>query len=125
VTAETSQNHGRSLCFTTQVTYLQGRGNQKEKQTMKLFQSKLFALFTVSAIAALFLAACGVAPAPVQEVSAPVHSHTGLHETALNIDESSPHAAAPDSDQAVSKNKKIDPLVFQQTVRKLWEDHVT
>jgi hypothetical protein len=30
VTAETSQNHGRTLCFTTQVYYLQGRGNQKE-----------------------------------------------------------------------------------------------
>jgi hypothetical protein len=25
-----SQNHGRILCFTTQVNYLQGRGNQKE-----------------------------------------------------------------------------------------------
>lgn len=92
---------------------------------MKLFQSKLFALFTVSAIVALLLAACGVAPAPVQEVSGPVHSHTEPHEAALNIDESSPHAAAPDSDQALSKNKKIDPLVFQQAVRKLWEDHVT
>jgi hypothetical protein len=125
VTAETSQNHGRSLCFTTQVTYLPGRGDQKEKQTMKLFQSKLFALFTVSAITTLLLAACGASPAPVQEVSEPVHSHTEPHETTLNIDESSLHTAAPDSNQAVSKNKRIDPLVFQQAVRKLWEDHVT
>ena len=28
--AESSQNHGRILYFTTQVNYLQGRGNQKE-----------------------------------------------------------------------------------------------
>src|SRR5918993_2337968 len=92
---------------------------------MKLYHSKLFALFTVSAITALLLAACGAASAPGQEVSGPGHSHTEPHEVALNIDESSPHAVAPDSDQALSKNKKIDPLVFQQAVRKLWEDHVT
>ena len=92
---------------------------------MKLFQSKLFALFTVTAITALLLAACGAAPVLVQEVSGPVHSHTEPHEAALNIDDASPHAAAPDSDHALSKNKKIDPLVFQQAVRKLWEDHVT
>ena len=92
---------------------------------MKLFQSKLFTLFTVSAIAALFLAACGVAPVPVQEASAPIHSDTEPHETTLNVAESSPHEAAPDVDQTASKTKKIDPLVFQQAVRKLWEDHVT
>ena len=72
---------------------------------MKLFHSKLFALFTVSAIVALLLAACGAALAPVQQVSGPVHSHTEPHEAALNIDESSPHAAAPDSDEALKKDK--------------------
>jgi hypothetical protein len=125
VTAETSQNHGRSLCFTTHGIYFQGRGNQKEKQTMKLFQSKLFALFAVGAIAAVLLAACGAATVPVQEVSEPVHSHTEPHQTTLNPAESSPHVEVVDFDQTVSKNKKIDPLVFQRAVRKLWEDHVT
>jgi hypothetical protein len=125
VTAETSQNHGRSLCFTTQINCLQGRGNQKEKQTMKLFQSKLFALFTVAAIAGLLLAACGAAPVHIQAIREQVHSDMESHETMLNISESSPHAADPHLDQAVSKKKTIDPLVFQQAVRKLWEDHVT
>ena len=92
---------------------------------MKLSQSKLFALFTVAAIAALLLAACGVAPAPVQEVSVPVHSDTEPHESTLNVSESSPHAETSKLDLVANKNKKIDPLVFQQTVRKLWEDHVT
>ncbi len=92
---------------------------------MKLFQSKMFALFAVATIAALLLVACGAAPIPIQEVSEPVHSHTEPDQVALNPAESAPHAAAPDVDQVVSKNKKIDPLVFQQAVRKLWEDHVT
>src|SRR5688572_1686584 len=92
---------------------------------MKLFQSKLFALFTVSAIAALFLAACGAAPVPAQEISESVHSDTELHQTTLNVAGSSPHAETSELDQVANKNKKIDPLVFQQAVRKLWEDHVT
>jgi len=92
---------------------------------MKLFQSKLFALFAVVAIAALMLAACGAAPVSVQEVSEPVHSHTESHETTLNVSESSHHADTLGFDQTVSANKNIDPLVFQQAVRKLWEDHVT
>src|SRR5512145_173399 len=92
---------------------------------MKLFQSKLFALFAVVAIAAVLLAARGAAPVAVQEVSEPVHSHTEPHETTLNVSESSPHADALGFDQTVSLNEKIDPLVFQQAVRKLWEDHVT
>ena len=92
---------------------------------MKLFQSKLFALFTASAIAALFLAACGAAPVPVQEISESVHSDTELHQTTLNVAGSSPHAETSEFDQVANKNKKIDPLVFQQAVRKLWEDHVT
>ena len=92
---------------------------------MKLFQSKLFALFAVGAIATVLVAACGAAPVSVQEVSEPVHSHTEPHQTTLNPAESSPHVEVVDFDQTASKNKKIDPLVFQQAVRKLWEDHVT
>ena len=92
---------------------------------MKLFQSKFFALFTVAAITALLLAASGAALVPAQEVSEPVHSDAEPHEMTLNVAESSPHVEASELDQAASKNEKIDPLVFQQAVRKLWEDHVT
>lgn len=92
---------------------------------MKLFQSKLFASFAVLAIVAFLLTACGASPVPVQEVRGRVHSDMELHETILNISESAPHAHVPDLDQAVSMDMKIDPLIFQQAVRKLWEDHVT
>jgi len=92
---------------------------------MKRSQSKMFVLFVVAAITALLLAACGAAPAPVQKVSEPVHSHTELHEITLNPAESVSHVEVLDFVQTANKNKKIDPLVFQQAVRKLWEDHVT
>src|SRR5688500_4417898 len=92
---------------------------------MKLLKSKMFTLFAVAAMTALLLAACGAAPVPVQEVSEPVQLHTEPHQTTLNPAESSPLVEVVDLDQTASTNKKIDPLVFQQTVRKLWEDHVT
>jgi hypothetical protein len=85
----------------------------------------MFVLFVVAAITALLLAACGAAPAPVQKVSEPVHSHAESHETTLNPAESISHVEIFDFVQTANKNKKIDPLVFQQAVRKLWEDHVT
>jgi hypothetical protein len=92
---------------------------------MKRPQLKMFTMFTVAAIAALLVAACGAAPAPVQEVSEPIHSNTEPHETTVISAESLPEAEILDFDQTASKNKKIDPLVFQQAVRKLWEEHVT
>jgi hypothetical protein len=92
---------------------------------MKPFQSKLFALFSVAAMAALLLAAYGATLVPAQEVSEPVHSDAEPHAMTLNSADSSPSVEASQLDQAASKNKKIDPLVFQQAVRKLWEDHVT
>jgi hypothetical protein len=86
----------------------------------------MFVLFVVAAITALLLAACGAPPAPVQKkVSEPVHSHAESHETTLNPAESISHVEIFDFVQTANKNKKIDPLVFQQAVRKLWEDHVT
>ena len=54
-----------------------------------------------------------------------IPSDTVPHQTTLNSAESSPHVEVVDFDQTASINKKIDPLVFQQAVRKLWEDHVT
>ena len=93
---------------------------------MKRLQSKMFVLFAVFAIAAQLLSACVPAvTAPIKDVEKPSHSHTEPHETNLNVHASPLSAGAPVSYQIVDKNKKIDPLVFQQAVRKLWEDHVT
>ncbi|HJR82051.1 MAG TPA: hypothetical protein VJ821_18400 [Anaerolineales bacterium] len=73
---------------------------------MKLFQLKTFALIAVFAITAQLLAACAPSiPAATQE---PTHSHT------------TPLPAPADG-----SGSPIDPLAFQQAVRKLWEDHVT
>ncbi|HEX5807849.1 MAG TPA: hypothetical protein VFY25_04235 [Anaerolineales bacterium] len=92
---------------------------------MKLFQSKLSALFAVAAMVALLLAASGAAPAPAQKVSEPIHSEMVSHGSRLISAETSSQVNVPDFDQMASNNTKIDPLVFQQAVRKLWEDHVT
>lgn len=93
---------------------------------MKLFQSKMFNLFAVALIIAQLLAACGAAAAPIQEVTEQTHSHTEPHQIALNSGEPSHQADASDFDlTAYKKIMKIDSLVFQQAVRKLWEDHVT
>ena len=91
---------------------------------MKLFQSKLFALFAVAAIAALLLAARGAA-APIPEVSVQDHSHSEPHEIVFHYADPSHQTDASDLSRNDGKNNKIDPLVFQQAVRKLWEDHVT
>ena len=88
---------------------------------MKLFQSKLFALFAVVAIAALLLAA-RAAGAPIPEVSVPDHSHSEPHEIVFHYADPAYQTDAADLSQY---DGKIDPLVFQQAVRKLWEDHVT
>ena len=85
---------------------------------MKLPQPKLFALITGIAIAAQLLAAC--APA-----TQPHHSHNAPQQTSLDTTKSAPSLDPLVSHEAVSKQKKIDPLVFRQTVRKLWEDHIT
>ena len=86
---------------------------------MKLFQSKLFALIAGVAIAAQLLVACSPA-AP-----APTHSHAEQHPSTLNPAESAPKNDPLLVNQTNPKPKKIDPLVFRQAVRKLWEDHVT
>lgn len=77
---------------------------------MKRIHSKFFALITTVMIATVLLAACApVAPSattqkPTQPPPAPTMSHT------------------PTSTESAPK---IDPLVFQQAVRRLWEDHIT
>jgi hypothetical protein len=77
---------------------------------MKLRSSKLFVWIAALAIASQLLAACApVAPAPAQE-----HEPTMPHASAI-----APPASSTESTAG------INPLAFQQAVRKLWEDHVT
>ena len=70
---------------------------------MKLLQSKLFVLIAVVALASQLIVA--YAPTPH------IHSHDESHPIVFQ--------------QTDAKQKKIDPLVFRQAVRKLWEDHIT
>ena len=88
---------------------IQGCGNPKGNRTMKLLQSKFPALMAVILITTQLLAACAsatpiAAQAPTQSSSSP---------TMMPMPASTESASG------------IDPLVFQQAVRKLWEDHIT
>lgn len=83
---------------------------------MKLPPLKRFTLIAAVLVAAQLVVAC--APA-----AQPHHSHAVPH---------APDAASSETqvDSLVSHDtggtaKKIDPLVFRQDVRKLWEDHIT
>ena len=84
---------------------------------MKLFQSKIFVLITGVLITTQLLAACSPAVS--------IHANTESHPSTLNSAESAPKNDSLIVNQTNLKPKKIDPLVFQQAVRKLWEDHVT
>ncbi len=78
---------------------------------MKVFRSKLFSALAAMVVAAQLVMAC----APVSAAaSSPAKS--GYARVAP--------AAMPMPNQAAS-GSKIDPLVFRQAVRKLWEDHIT
>ena len=83
---------------------------------MNLYRSKKF-VFAVFLVVAQLLAAC--APSMLLPIQAPSHSHADQEfSPALSISYTSL------SEQTARKDK-IDPLVFRQAVRKLWEDHVT
>src|SRR5687768_2432559 len=84
---------------------------------MKLSQSKIFVLITGVLITTQLLAACSPAVS--------IHANTESHPSTLNSAESAPKNDSLIVNQTNLKPKKIDPLVFQQAVRKLWEDHVT
>lgn len=77
---------------------------------MKHKQSKLFALITAVMILTLVLSACAsdVASSGTQEATQVPPSPTMQYMAA-----------------STQSTPKIDPLVFQQAVRKLWEDHIT
>ena len=77
---------------------------------MKLFQSKFFALIAAILITTQLLAACATA------TSIPTKEPTQLPPPSPTI------MPMPTSTESAPG---IDPLVFQQAVRKLWEDHIT
>jgi hypothetical protein len=95
------------------------RQPEKDNQTMKRLLSKKIE-FAVFLIAALLLTAW--APSIAIADQAPFHSDAVPHT-------SSQAGPASGNDNPVfqqeARNVKIDPLIFRQTVRKLWEDHVT
>jgi hypothetical protein len=76
---------------------------------MKLFQSKIFTLIAGVAIAAQLLVACS--PATPTHTHEPTTSHPSENESIATT--------------STESTSGIDPLVFQQAVRKLWEEHVT
>ena len=87
---------------------------------MKLFHSKFFAVIA----AIVLLAQLGATWAPMISESAKTSAqhaftHSTSHSPELSLAESASQIDLP------SKQKKVDPLVFQQAVRKLWEDHIT
>ena len=63
---------------------------------MKLFKSKIFTFVAALVVTAQLLTAC----APITQ-------------------------APPQEPTSSGSTTKTDPLVFQQTMRKLWEDHIT
>jgi hypothetical protein len=82
---------------------------------MKQLQTKSLTISSALLLVALLLSACGTAAAPQPARAAsqvPFKAPTGLPVT------------MPMPTQVESATK-IDPLVFQQTMRKLWEDHIT
>lgn len=89
---------------------------------MKQIQSKLFLLIAIAAITSQLIAACAPALSASAESTQRTHSHDSSHSSTLNINESEIHPII--FQQTDLKRKKIDPLVFQQAVRKLWEDHI-
>jgi hypothetical protein len=99
---------------------VQGCGNPKGNQIMKLLQPKFLALVAIVAISLQMLAfrspmKSAPAPSPIEA------SHSHASSDSMIMDQS---ASEPASDTLAHK-QKIDPLVFQQAVRKLWEDHIT
>lgn len=78
---------------------------------MKTISSRSIAVTTIILITSILLAAC--APA-VPALAA------GQYARPMSMP-AMPKSSASDD----SSSKKIDPLVFRQAVRKLWEDHIT
>ncbi len=81
---------------------------------MKLLNAKSIALITAILIASQVMIACGPASAAA---SAPLATQPPAAPTPMPMPTTAP-SASPSA-------TGIDPLVFRQAVRKLWEDHIT
>lgn len=92
---------------------------------MKRNQSKLIQWITVGLMAAVLLAACGPQAASVatRQPAAPEPSTPTM--AAMPGMATAPGPAALPNTGGKGSGTKVDPLVFQQAVRKLWEDHIT
>ncbi len=77
---------------------------------MNTIRSKVLVLITAAIIGTLLMTAC-----------APVASLVPSRDPALSVQAKSASHAQP----ASAAVNKIDPLTFQQAMRKLWEDHIT
>src|SRR5512138_3276346 len=77
---------------------------------MKLFRSRLISALAIMVVATQLVIACAPATAPGAAANS---------KYARKAPAAMPMPASKDA------GSKIDPLVFQQAVRKLWEDHIT
>ncbi len=84
---------------------------------MKILKSGPFALVASVLIATQLIVACAPAPATAAPSSAPTAMSMPMPTTAA--------PAAPATSVGVVPVTGTDPLVFRETMRKLWEDHIT
>src|SRR5512139_770224 len=85
---------------------------------MKGFQSKLFVSIAAIMIMVQGLAACGPATSTAPATQPPTSPTEIIPQTGAT---EAPTAAPTES---TSNTEQTDPLVFKQTMRKLWEDHI-
>jgi hypothetical protein len=117
-----SLNYAASFLITSVV---KDAATQKDI-AMKPNQSKFYIFITAILIATQLLAACASAT-PVPPTSEPTQppAATSIPPTS---EPTQPPAATPTMmpmSTSTESTVGIDPLVFQQAVRKLWEDHIT
>ncbi|HSB00974.1 MAG TPA: hypothetical protein VLE49_10020 [Anaerolineales bacterium] len=90
---------------------------------MKRYQPKLFALIAATLIAIQVLTACAPAAststAPSVSTQPPTSPTAGIPQTGAT------EAPSAMPTETAMNTGQTDPLVFQQTMRKLWEDHIT
>ncbi len=98
---------------------------------MKQFQPRVFAFAAAILIAVQVLTACAPAAAtsaaPSVSTQAPTSPTQGIPQTGATSAPTAAPTAVPTgmATEAPAASGKTDPLIFQETMRKLWEDHIT
>ncbi|HLO33752.1 MAG TPA: hypothetical protein VK249_31680 [Anaerolineales bacterium] len=90
---------------------------------MKQFRSKLFMFVAVILIGVQILAACAPGASTTVAPGVPTQPPTSPTEIIPQTGPTEAPSAMPA--EAATNAEKADPLVFQQAMRKLWEDHIT